>query len=148
MHPTFTLRCHRVSHLSVAKESLVLLQPNDFMAVVDTKSAYRAVSIHPDNKKYMGLRWEIEGKEVFIEDSRLCFGLSLGPMAFNSISHFIYSVLTDIYNLQTVNHLDDFIVLGHTKVEAQLAQKYCHKYPEIPRFLYILGQSDTPLQGL
>ena len=73
---------------------LALLQPNDFMAVIDIKSAYRAVSIHPENKKYMGFRWDIQGKEVFIEDSRLCFGLSLGPMVFNSIS-----ILTDVYNL-------------------------------------------------
>ena len=101
---------------------LALLQPHDFMAVIDIKSAYRAVSIHPDNKKYMGLRWEIQNKEVFIEDSRLCFGLSLGPMIFNSISNFVYSVLTDVYNLQAVNYLDDFLVLGHTKEEAQLAQ--------------------------
>ena len=81
---------------------LALLQPQDFMAVIDIKSAYRAVSIHPENKKYMGLRWEIQNKEVFIEDSRLCFGLSLGPMIFNSISNFVYSVLTDVYNLQAV----------------------------------------------
>ena len=101
---------------------LALLQPNDFMAVVDIKSAYRAVSIHPENKKYMGLRWDIQGKEVFIEDSRLCFGLSLGPMVFNSISNFVYSILMDVYNLQAVNYLDDFLVLGHTKEEAQLAQ--------------------------
>ena len=101
---------------------LALLQPHDFMAVIDIKSAYRAVSIHPDNKKYMGLRSEIQNKEVFIEDSRLCFGLSLGPMIFNSISNFVYSVLTDLYNLQAVNYLDDFLVLGHTKEEAPLAQ--------------------------
>ena len=92
------------------------------MAVIDIKSAYGAVSIHPENKKYMGLRWDIQGKEVIIEDSRLCFGLSLGPMVFNSISNFVYSILTDVYNLQAVNYLDDFLVLGHTKEEAQLAQ--------------------------
>ena len=33
---------------------LALLQPQDFMAVIDIKSAYRAVSIHPDNKKIHG----------------------------------------------------------------------------------------------
>ena len=43
-------------------------------------------------------------------------------MAFNSISNFIYSILTDIYNLQAVNYLDDFIVLGHTREEAKLDQ--------------------------
>ena len=122
---------------------LALLQPQDFMAVIDIKSAYRAVSIHPDNKKYMGLRREIQNKEVFIEDSRLCFGLSLGPMIFNSISNFVYSILTDIYNLQTVNYLDDFLVLGHTKEEAQLAQNIVIK---ILRYLgfYISWAKVTP----
>ena len=33
---------------------LALLQPQDFMAVIDIKSAYRAVSIHPENKKIHG----------------------------------------------------------------------------------------------
>ena len=65
---------------------LSILQPNEFMAVVDIKSAYREVSIHPENKKYMGLRWNLDGKEIYIiEYCRLCFGLSMGPMAFNSI---------------------------------------------------------------
>ena len=122
---------------------LALLQPKDFMAVIDIKSAYRAVSIHPDNKKYMGLRWEIQNKEVFIEDSRLCFGLSLGPMIFNSISNFVYSILTDIYNLQTVNYLDDFLVLGHTKEEAQLAQNIVIKLLRYLGF-YISWAKVTP----
>ena len=106
---------------------LSIFQPNDFMAVVDIKSAYRAVSIHPENKKYMGLRWDLDGKEVYIEDPRLCFGLSMGPMAFNSISNFIFSILTDVYNLQAVNYLDDFIVVSLTEEEAQL--EYSDKNP-------------------
>ena len=125
------------------EDVLALLQPNDFMAVIDIKSAYRAVSIHPDDKRYMGLRWDIEGKEIFLEDSRLCFDLSLGPMVFNSIPNFVYSVLTDVYNLQAVNYLDDFPVLGHTKEEAQFAQNIGilgsispgQKYHPPPRFV-------------
>ena len=69
----------------------------------------------------MGLRWELNDKTIYMEDSRLCFGQSIGPMAFDSISNFVYSVLTDIYNLQAVNYLDDFIVIAHAKVEAQMA---------------------------
>ena len=52
---------------------LALLQPQDFMAVIDIKSAYRAVSIHPDNKKYMGLRWEIQNKEDFYRGFKAMF---------------------------------------------------------------------------
>ena len=41
------------------------------MAVVDIKSAYRAVPIFPDHRRYLGLKWEINGKTVFIEDCGL-----------------------------------------------------------------------------
>ena len=59
---------------------LAMLQEGDYMAVVDIKSAHRAVPIFPDHR-----RWEINGETVFIEDSRLCFGLFLGPSYLDKI---------------------------------------------------------------
>ena len=97
---------------------LAMLQEGDYMAVVDIKSAYRAVPIFPDHRKYLGLKWEINGETVFIEDSRLCFGLCLGPSYFDKISGFVYNILADMYNIQAVNYLDDFIVIGATLEEA------------------------------
>ena len=38
---------------------LAMLQEGDYMAVVDIKSAYRAVPIFPDHRRYLGLKWEI-----------------------------------------------------------------------------------------
>ena len=70
---------------------LAMLQEGDYMAVVDIKSAYRAVPIFPDHRRYLGLKWEINGETVFIEDSRLCFGLRLGPSYFDKISGFVYN---------------------------------------------------------
>ena len=102
---------------------LAMLQEGDYMAVVDIKSAYRAVPIFPDHRKYLGLKWEINGKTVFIEDSRLCFGLCLGPSYFDKILGFVYNILADMYNIQAVNYLDDFIVIGATLEEATWAQK-------------------------
>ena len=55
---------------------LAMLQEGDYMAVVDIKSAYRAVPIFPDYRRYHDLKWEINGETVFIEDSRLCFGFA------------------------------------------------------------------------
>ena len=93
------------------------------MAVVDIKSAYRAVPIFPDHRRYRVLNWEIDGKVVYIEDSRLCFGLCLEPSYFDKISGFVYNILADIYNTQAVNYLDDFIVIGATLEEATWAQQ-------------------------
>ena len=39
----------------------------------------------------------------------MCFGLRVGPMQFNRVSEFIYSILSDLYGIQVVNFLDDFI---------------------------------------
>ena len=59
------------------------------MAVVDIKSAYRAVTIYLGHRRYLGLKWEVNGEIVYLEDSRLCFGLRLGPRYFDKISGFV-----------------------------------------------------------
>ena len=41
-----------------------ILDENDFMTVIDIKSAYRAVPIKNDHRKYMGFRWNLETKEM------------------------------------------------------------------------------------
>ena len=102
---------------------LAMLQEGDYMAVVDIKSAYRAVPIFPYHRRYLGLKWQINGETVFIEDSRLCFGLCLRPSYFDKISGFVYNILADMYNIQAVNYLDDFIVIGATLEETTWAQK-------------------------
>ena len=60
---------------------------------------------------------------MYIEDSRVCFGLRLGPSYFDKIWGFVYNILADMYNIQTVNYLDDLIVIGATLEEATWAKK-------------------------
>ena len=125
---------------------LAMLQEGDYMAVVDIKSAYRAVPIYPDHRKYLGLKWEINGETVFIEDSRLCFGLCLGPSYFDKISGFVYNILADMYNIQAVNYLDDFIVIGATLEEATWAQKVVIKILRYLGFYISWGKVTPPSQ--
>ena len=122
---------------------LSMLQEGDYMAVVDLKSAYRAVPIFPDRRRFLGLKWEKDGKVVYIEDSRLCFGLCLGPSYFDKIWGFVYNILADIYNIEAVIFLDDFIVIGASLEEATWAQKVVIK---ILRYLgiYISWGKVTP----
>ena len=91
---------------------VAMLNKDDYMTVVDIKSAYRAVPIYPPHRKYQGFIWDWEGSERWFVDNRLCFGSSLGPMYFNKISTFLYDVLTDDYGLNVVNYLDDFIAVA------------------------------------
>ena len=81
-----------------------MLQEGDYMD--------SAVPIFPDHRRYLGLKWKINGETVHIEYSRLCFGLRLGPSYFDKICGFVYNILANTYNIQAVNYLDDFIVIG------------------------------------
>ena len=94
---------------------LSMLNVHDYLAVVDIKAAYRALSIYPDHKQLLGQRWSLDNNEIYIEDGRMCFGLRVGPMQFNKVSEFIYSILSDLYGIQIVNYLDDFIVVASSK---------------------------------
>ena len=44
---------------------LTMLQEGNYMTVVDSKSAYKAVPIFPDHRRYLGLEWEINGEYVY-----------------------------------------------------------------------------------
>ena len=125
---------------------MAMLQEGDYMAVVDIKSAYRAVPIFPDHRRYLGLKWEVNGEMVYIEDSRLCFGLCLGPSYFDKISGFVYNILADMYNIQAVNYLDDFIVIGATLEEATWAQKVVIKILRYLGFYISWGKVTLPSQ--
>ena len=126
---------------------LAMLQEGDYMAVVDIKSAYRAVPIYPGHRRYLGFRWEINGETVYIEDSRLCFGLYLGQSYFDKILGFVYNILADVYNIQAVNYLDDLIVIGATLEEATWA-KISNKGPKIFRILHFLGKGHPTIPGV
>ena len=86
------------------------LQLDDYMCVVDIKSAYRAVPIRAAHRTYQGFSWETDGLKSWYVDNRMCFGLRLGPKYFNYISTFIYDILS-AKGLTVVNYLDDFIAI-------------------------------------
>lgn len=94
----------------------------DFMSVIDIKSAYRAVPIKPDHRKYVGFKWELDGEESFFHDNRLCFGLRTGPFQFNKISSFVAKTLHELHGITIVQYLDDFFCSGHCFSTCQLAQ--------------------------
>lgn len=99
-----------------------LLLPNDFMATVDIKAAYRAVLIDPAHRQFMGFRWEIDGVSHEFVDNRLCFGLRSGPAYFNSISTFLATYLRQVHGLYIVQYLDDFLCLDRTYEKCVVAQ--------------------------
>ena len=83
---------------------------------------------------------------VFIEDSRLCFALCLGPNYFDKISGFVYNILADMYNIQAVTNLEYFIVIGATLEEATWAQKVVIKVLRYLGFYISWGKVTPPSQ--
>ena len=77
------------SYISTEKFSFVsveaataLCKPGSFMAIVDIKSAYRAIPILPQHRKLQGIRWQFTGDQLprYLVDNFLCFGLSNAPV--------------------------------------------------------------------
>ena len=47
-----------------ADNVMFMLREGVYMAVVDIKSAYRAVPIYPGHRRYLGLKWEVNGETI------------------------------------------------------------------------------------
>ena len=99
-----------------------LLTWGNYMSVIDIRSAYRAVPIREDHRKYMGFQWEVDGILKTFVNNRLCFGLRLGPQYFQTISNFIHDILLYKYGVKSVNYLDDFITVCKTLDDCLHAQ--------------------------
>ena len=96
-----------------------LLHQGDYLATLDIKGANRAVSIHPSNRDFQGLRCKFsDGKIRFFQDNRLCMGLSSSPFIFSKMCCMIREG-----NRRIVNYLDDFCLLGNSIDEVQHAQR-------------------------
>ena len=95
-----------------------LLEEYEYLSVIDIKSAYRAVPIREEHRKFQGFSWELDGVESYYVDNRMCFGLRLGPSYFNRISCFIQDTLTYLYGLRSENYLDDFLTVSYNLDEA------------------------------
>ena len=70
------------------EDAVALLEPGDFMSVVDISSANRAINVYPDQVDFQGITWDFGDGDEHLVDRRLCFGLRCAPNIFDSISSF------------------------------------------------------------
>ena len=103
---------------------VAVLDKGDFMTVIDIKAAYRAVPLQSDHRKYMGLRWILDGIEKTFVDNKMCFGLRLGPCYFAELSEFVYDTLYNVYGMRIINYLDDFTAVATSREECLQCQSY------------------------
>jgi len=92
------------------------------MAKVDLRHAYRSVPVHP-SWTALGLKWRFSGQKSYsyLVDTRLPFGCRSAPGIFHRIMQTVKRMMIRRgFNLIVV-YLDDFLVIGRTKEECQLA---------------------------
>ena len=99
-----------------------LLKKGCYMATVDISTAYRSISIHPNQWTFQGVRWILDGEESLLLDTRICFGGKNSPYLFTQISNFITRCMSRRGFPNVINYLDDFMVMGDSFHECQLAQ--------------------------
>ena len=123
-----------------------LLHEGDFMAVIDIKSAYRAVSIREEHRKYMGFKWVLNGQEKTFVDNRMSFGLRLGPQYFDCISNLIYEAMIEFCGVRIINYLDDFIVISDSYKKCVKAQNTVISILRYLGFYVSFGKVSNPSQ--
>lgn len=106
-------------------EAARLLKPGYFMAKVDLRHAYRSVPVHPSNWPALGLKWKFKGDKNFtyLVDTRLPFGGKSAPGIFHRLTQAVRRMMARRGFSLMVVYLDDFLVIGSTQVECQLAFK-------------------------
>lgn len=97
------------------------------LAKFDIESAYRLVSVHPDDRPLLGMRW----KDQLYIDSVLPFGLRSAPKIFNALADALQWIFIQNGVPMVAHYLDDFLVLGApNSAECQrsldLAIQLCH----------------------
>ena len=136
-------------HFSYVK-AVSQIKPNSYLAKLDLKSAYRHVPIHPSNYRATGLAWQFQGDQhvTYLYDSKLPFGASKSPEVFHRLTQAVTRMMARRGFRTILAYLDDFLIIGDTKHECELA------YYELIKLLTELGfninweKAVTPTQRL
>ena len=117
-----------LSYASVddAADTIIQLGRDTCLAKLDIKSTYRMVSVHPEDRWLLGMRWK---DEVYI-DMVLPFGLRSAPKVFNAIADALEWIMWRKGIDHSLHYLDDFLFIGkpqsgECEVALQVALSVC-----------------------
>lgn len=91
-----------------------LMSPGCYFAKVDLKSAYRSVSIGKHSQTVTGFKWNIQGENVTLRDTKLPFGAKLAPGIFHRITQAVKRMMARRGYNQLVVYLDDFLIVSES----------------------------------
>ena len=84
------------------------LDKRSLLAKIDLREAYRMVSIHPKDRRFLGISWQ---NSVYI-DCQLPFSLASVPAIFNALAKALEWILRSRGVRYIIHYLDDFLRLG------------------------------------
>lgn len=93
-----------------------------FAATIDIASTYRSISVNPPHWSLQGIRWNVNGVDRFLLDTRLCFGLRCAPFIINQISVFLVRCMMGRFFFTISNYLDDFLGVDSSFERCQYMQ--------------------------
>ena len=99
-----------VAYSSVDDAALLLhhLGSQALLAKIDIQDAYRLIPVHPEDRQFLGIRWQ-EGTYV---DCQLPFGLASAPAIFCALAEALEWILRSRGVRFVIHYLDDFLLLG------------------------------------
>ena len=98
-----------------------MVQPRYFMAKVDLKSAYRSVNIDKNSQRFTGLKFALDGRVIYMHDTKLPFGCRLAPGIFHRLTQAVKRMMMRRGFTALVVYLDDFLIVAPTAKECALA---------------------------
>ena len=86
-----------------------------YFAKVDLRSAYRSVRLGKRSQAVTGLSWTLNGKTIFMKDTRLPFGARLSVGIFHRLTQAVKRMMARKGYDLTIVYLDDFLLVSESK---------------------------------
>ena len=113
--------CEKFAYVKVDK-IVDEMREKSWFSVVDIQSAYRAVSVDPQDRGKQGFVWELDGEKSYWVDSALAFGLKCAPFIFQQITEFVIRCLSRRGIGGVYGYLDDYLVVADSQEECRSKQ--------------------------
>ena len=103
------------------QDAYTLMTPHCYMAKVDIKSAFRTVSVRPDQQDVLSIDWSSSDphRSRYLRDTRLPFGWAGSPEAFCRLTAAVRSMLAAAGHKSIIVYVDDFLIIGASREECQ-----------------------------
>ena len=101
-------------HYTQVDDVTDIMKESSYFCVLDIKSAYRSVAVHPSDRTKQGFIWDVNGSHEYYEDGALSFGLRCAPFIFTQLTEFVIRCMNRRGIQGVFGYLDDFIIVADT----------------------------------